>query len=115
MVAFIVIAASMIHVGTINQMMKFVIIAIESVCNGVFLRNMRKKSQKGLLEMTDKLKPCPFCGGEAEFANDHKILNQYGVRLMCTGKHCCAAQVGVDKTVKEAKIKAIDRWNKRSI
>lgn len=51
-----------------------------------------------------KLKPCPFCGGEAEYLNNNKF-NMLCV-VMC--KRCGAIIAKVKKHT------AIEAWNKRS-
>lgn len=56
--------------------------------------------------MTD-LKPCPFCGGEAEFYEDKGGFSVY----------CDFCGVGVDyysKGLDDAKQQAADAWNRRS-
>ena len=53
--------------------------------------------------MTDKLKPCPFCGGEAKI----RCVGLDGWRIICK-KGCCT--VGDSLMDEEVAIKA---WNKR--
>ena len=52
-----------------------------------------------------KLKPCPFCGGEAVFAREWEIFNKNYV-------HCleCRVQIGFEHTREDA----IEAWNRRS-
>lgn len=52
--------------------------------------------------MSDKLKPCPFCGGEAFF---HKIV-EYGVKVVC--KNCWN-----ESKFYHDEIDAIIAWNSR--
>lgn len=51
-----------------------------------------------------KLKPCPFCGGKAEFS----YYGALGVSVYCTGCHA---------TVDDANYKegAADHWNRRVV
>lgn len=49
----------------------------------------------------EELKPCPFCGGEAE------LFQEYGWAVSCTS--CCV------KTLKyRIREKAIKAWNRRA-
>jgi Lar family restriction alleviation protein len=52
--------------------------------------------------MTEKLKPCPFCGGEAKIHNTYDGMFQ----IECTN---CFARVFYDRTKKSV----INRWNRR--
>ena len=54
--------------------------------------------------MRDELKPCPFCGGEAEITKWHE-----GYFAECKKQHC-GGTIGAYKTEEEA----IEAWNKRS-
>lgn len=59
-----------------------------------------------------ELKPCPFCGGEAELAHlkkhRHKVLGIYcPVYIRCKG---CGSTSPVKVTVEEA----IEQWNRRA-
>lgn len=56
--------------------------------------------------MTDKLKPCPFCGSEALIVDDDK--EHYGVFIACS--KCCSS-TEIFKTEDEALIS----WNSRPI
>ncbi len=53
--------------------------------------------------MTDKLKPCPFCGGEA-------YLTPSGVIAYCSNTKECDATVNPQRGQREA----IAAWNNRS-
>lgn len=53
--------------------------------------------------MTDELKPCPFCGGEAEITK-----NEMRVWVHCTK---CYSDTNLYQTQKEA----VDAWNLRPI
>lgn len=66
--------------------------------------------------MTNELKPCPFCGGEAEFYPAACIeQGWYIATVQCVS---CAAQVcskpGLDRTEQEANDSAIKAWNTRA-
>jgi len=54
--------------------------------------------------MTAKLKPCPFCGGQAEFSASNATF----CAIFCVD---CGAEIKqYSKTAKDA---AIERWNTR--
>lgn len=55
----------------------------------------------------DKLKPCPFCGAEAELV-DCEIHPRWYVR--CTNKYCAIEQ----EVCVMSKATAIKRWNRRT-
>ena len=58
--------------------------------------------------MTDKLKPCPFCGGKA-FVKEHKFhgcSNTYGVK--CSECHTQTLQFFDTEEI------AVKRWNTRT-
>ena len=54
--------------------------------------------------MTDKLKPCPFCGGEAMLRN----------RGMNTQNYVVCENCGAVSKITETEADAIKAWNKRS-
>lgn len=62
--------------------------------------------------MTEKkieLKPCPFCGGKAEYetvSTRHVFKKYIGFYIKCTE---CGVSTGVELTVKEAR----EAWNRR--
>jgi len=59
--------------------------------------------------MTEKLKPCPFCGGEALLKDD---LEYFGAKVICL--ECGATKVLYDFS-KENSIKGvIKEWNRRA-
>ena len=51
--------------------------------------------------MADKLKPCPFCGGEAEFKK-----NDFGFYVICPECMCSTQTYSMDDD-------AISTWNNR--
>ena len=54
--------------------------------------------------MSDELKPCPFCGGEAEITKWHE-----GYFVECKAHHC-GGTIGAYKTEEET----IEAWNTRA-
>lgn len=59
--------------------------------------------------MTDRLKPCPFCGGEARFnyrTSSYDGSEMYGAECIQTG--CCS--IPPIYTTKE---QAMTKWNRR--
>lgn len=65
--------------------------------------------------MSEKLKPCPFCGGKAyiEEESDAKSCIYNVARCEECGVEVCV-YVDMTKTIKWNKQKVIERWNKRS-
>ena len=61
----------------------------------------------GAVGVQDKLKPCPFCGGEAEVVFGACDYNVY--QVCCTGANC-QAMAGWSNTEEEA----IEEWNRRA-
>lgn len=64
-----------------------------------------------------KLKPCPFCGGEACFKTPMHILNEGIMLIECTACGACPYVVPVDETIgDEANKKAViaEQWNRRA-
>ena len=61
--------------------------------------------------MNDKLKPCPFCGGEAAL---HKIaFFKHEAYVRC--KTCGVRTLEFSSaTMEDAKLKAIEAWNRRA-
>lgn len=68
----------------------------------------------------NKLKNCPFCGGEAFIATvEHSAESRpYGYRfhgqIMCRKCQASCGTTGFDKTKEEADRKAITAWNRRA-
>ena len=59
--------------------------------------------------MQNELKPCPFCGGKAEFVTTiTRVVNDedFGY-VRCMKKHCCEQGVNTTKST------ATRRWNRR--
>lgn len=69
----------------------------------------------------DKLKPCPFCGGEAELIRDGCVYGKYDEKLDYTPiirmdiKATCKSRCDVSQTkgFRKTKEQAISAWNKR--
>ncbi len=63
--------------------------------------------------MTEKLKPCPFCGGKS-ISCTHGITNKPFLFLKCKNKDC-GAVVSFDNDVCNSfPAKARDWWNRRT-
>lgn len=59
-----------------------------------------------------KLKPCPFCGGEA-LLNSYESRKGYDAYVECCG--CLIQMITVTfDTKEEAEAKAISAWNRRA-
>ena len=59
--------------------------------------------------MADKLKRCPFCGGEAEITQDFV----HGWKVMCVDWMNCIANPSVQIYGEGSRKKAIEAWNNR--
>ncbi len=71
--------------------------------------------------MTDKLKPCPFCGSNnIGTAKGYVVflLKKYRGNVRAVGCRDCGCVAGVFNTlaisIEEAEEKAIDSWNRRA-
>ena len=58
--------------------------------------------------MTEKLKPCPFCGGKAKFGANKSCCGRT-VRIDCTNPEC-----GGCVTTFSSKAEATKAWNRRT-
>ena len=81
-------------------------IADHLIANGVVLEK-KGTNYSGAVGMQNKLKPCPFCGGEAEVVFGACDYNVY--QVCCTGANC-HAMAGWSDTEEEA----IEEWNRRA-
>lgn len=71
--------------------------------------------------MSEELKPCPFCGGEAVIKEVNK---NYGLTIWCQCPKCGAKTEGYcpntnneDKTIdniENCKNRALEQWNRRA-
>jgi Lar family restriction alleviation protein len=63
--------------------------------------------------MTDKLKPCPFCGGNAEMTKEnHGIGRPFVYRVGCLTINCCGRVM--TQTGQHTKAEASELWNTRT-
>ena len=64
--------------------------------------------------MNNKLKPCPFCGGEAKIHNCAELENETA-RVIYSGKigiHCAVCRVATIPY--ENMTQAVEAWNRRT-
>jgi len=73
-----------------------------------------------------ELKPCPFCGGDAEFGevpyerkyagdNDCRINHDHGGQfIQCKSSDCSASSMLIFPTMADAKPLLIEKWNRRA-
>lgn len=62
----------------------------------------------------DELKPCPFCGGEAELITEHFFsTGRYGSQVRCAKCHSWGAGPKMDRKVETQRAKAAEAWNAR--
>lgn len=63
--------------------------------------------------MRDRLKSCPFCGGEAELQQIPEVTYDKFV-VTCKSRKCCAFYIGYcDEGLYNTKTEAIKGWNTR--
>ena len=66
------------------------------------------------------LKPCPFCGGKAQFGVVHSpdyespAPDEGGEYIECTNNRCRASTMLIFPTLADAKPFLIEKWNLRS-
>ena len=69
--------------------------------------------------MMNELKPCPFCGGEAELIKEHECWGHgmfntsYFVRCKKCGSEGKSGS-GYDKEAEQCLIEGIENWNRRA-
>jgi Lar family restriction alleviation protein len=65
-------------------------------------------------QMTDKLLPCPFCGGDATLSSDSNVEHDREIRywIVRCQKALCDASVG--ESCNFSRELAIDKWNSRA-
>jgi Lar family restriction alleviation protein len=66
--------------------------------------------------MTDKLKPCPFCGGDAVLYNQSsKYTDRNSYLVNCSNCSCRTREFAYYeiKARRETEQKAIEAWNRR--
>ena len=67
-----------------------------------------------LIDDSDRLKPCPFCGGEAEFGQCFFTEdNEYAGAEFISCMQCDATTAPVFPCVDDVKRLLMERWNKR--
>lgn len=59
--------------------------------------------------MTEELKPCPFCGGEAELNESESVFPYFSI--WCKNENCIAGAVQVKDFDKE---RLVNAWNTRA-
>jgi len=57
------------------------------------------------------LKPCPFCGCDAQLDHDQVGFNLYS-KVRCVNCHCSTKKFGISTKVSSDEL-AIEAWNKR--
>ena len=60
--------------------------------------------------MTEELKPCPFCGGEAEYVKFKLAYGKARGQVRCVMKGCAGRAIGHHKDEKIA----VEKWNTRA-
>lgn len=60
-------------------------------------------------KMSDKLLPCPFCGGEAKFTYITKVYTDYP-SIRCSNDECFAGKLYI---LFNTEVEAITAWNTR--
>lgn len=58
-----------------------------------------------------ELKPCPFCGGEADISRWGGFLSQYYYIVQCKE---CVGMVMTKPSVNASEAEAIEAWNRRA-
>lgn len=69
-----------------------------------------------LIDDSDRLKPCPFCGGEAEMIDMPEDSGDVtGAKFVqCTNSACMASSALIYPLMDDAKHLLLERWNKRA-
>ena len=65
-----------------------------------------------LIDDSDRLKPCPFCGGEAEMLTVPEDLPDVGAMFVQCSK-CMASSALVYPLMDDVRSLLMERWNKR--
>lgn len=65
---------------------------------------------------SDRLKPCPFCGGEAEIIqlDDEEAENFGGMAVECQTKTCRASSALIFPCGDDPRPLLLERWNRRT-
>lgn len=70
------------------------------------------------IDDSDQLKPCPFCGGEAEIGRidgDENTPNFGGMFVQCLNPLCEASSALIFPCGEDPKPLLMERWNKRPL
>ena len=67
--------------------------------------------KKGLIDTMDRLKPCPFCGGDALLSHDYEGIGSSYVRC----RKCGVESIRFIKSFEIASDdRAVEYWNRRA-
>lgn len=69
-----------------------------------------------LIDDSDRLKPCPFCGSDAEFGqigSDQETPDAGGCFVQCLNSACGASSALIFPLMDDVKELLMERWNKR--
>ena len=64
---------------------------------------------------SDRLKPCPFCGSDAEFGEIGDGPDVGGHFVQCLNSRCGASSALVFPLKEDAKNMLLERWNRRPL
>ena len=62
---------------------------------------------------SDRLRPCPFCGGDAEFDEIIEGQDTGSHFVQCTSSACGASSARIFPLMDDVKALLLERWNKR--
>ena len=62
---------------------------------------------------SDRLKPCPFCGGNAEFDEVGEGQDAGGHFVQCLNSACGASSALIFPLMDDVKALLMERWNRR--
>lgn len=77
-----------------------------------------ERGMEPLIDDSDRLKPCPFCGGEAEIGQiegDENTPNVGGMFVQCLNPRCEASSALIYPCGDDPKPLLMERWNKRPL
>jgi len=64
-----------------------------------------------MAKQNDILKPCPFCGGEAQIERWGGHMSMYYYLITCNTCHVCLV---TEPSVNAVEAEAIEAWNRRT-
>ena len=72
-----------------------------------------------MLNRNFELKPCPFCGGDAQFIEEYRGMGGselcfYVECKICKARTRSTGGVWDDEKMRQAPNKAVERWNRRT-